>query len=383
MRSRPWTRWVEIDESAYLHNLGIFTEAVGGSCRVMAVVKANAYGHDAGLIAPLAVRGGAGALGVNSLEEGLALRRILPEIPIVILAYTLLKNLHLACNERLEPVLYNPASLVRLNEAVGPGQPPARFHLKLETGVNRQGVLEKDLPEILNLVKRLERIELHGVSMHFANIEDTTDHSFARSQIDCFRHHLATVESIMGRRPLAHAACSAAAILMRETHFDMVRIGIASYGLWPSKETYLSTILSHTEPPVLKPVLTWKTRVAQVKEIPVDSHVGYGCTFRATHPMRLAVLPIGYDDGYDRRLSGLGQVLVRGKRAPVVGRICMNMTMIDVSDIPAAEVEDEVVLLGRQGQERISADELAGLCHTIHYEIVTRISRHIPRLAVP
>ena len=166
---------------------------------------------------------------------------------------------------------------------------------------------------------------------------------------------------------------------MDQTHGDLVRLGIASYGLWPSRETYLSTLLSQRMGPELIPVLAWKTRVAQLKEVPAGEYVGYGCAFRATHPMRLAVLPIGYYDGYDRRLSGRGYVLVRGKRAPVVGRVCMNMTMADLTDLPEAGLGDEVILIGRSGSESVTADTLAAMCGTINYEIVARLGHHLAR----
>ncbi|MBP7868125.1 MAG: alanine racemase [Acidobacteria bacterium] len=374
------TQWVEIDPAAYCSNLKVFRKILGGRSRLMAVVKADAYGHGLDLVAPLAARGGADVLGVNNLEEGLRVRELGLDLPVVVLGYIPLARLGDAFEAGLEPVLYNAASLIRLHEAAKGAGRKAPFHLKLETGVNRQGVMEEDLQDILLLIRNLDGLSMAGVSMHFANIEDTTDHAFARFQLVNFNRMIGRVESVLGRRPPVHAACSAAAILLKETHFDMARVGISSYGLWPSKETYLSTILLHQDPPRLEPVLSWKTRIAQIKRIPADSHVGYGCSFRATHPIRMAVLPVGYYDGYDRRLSGQAQVLVKGKRAPVLGRVCMNMLMADVTDIPDAAVEDEAVLIGAQGKERITADELAAACHTINYEIVARIGAHVPRV---
>jgi alanine racemase len=253
--------------------------------------------------------------------------------------------------------------------------------VKVETGVHRQGVLPEHLDAFLDRMASLPGIELAGVSTHFANIEDTTDHSYALRQLALFRDLSGRVRA---RAPEAirHCACSAAVLTMPETFFEMVRVGISLYGLWPSKETLLSCLLDGAIVTPLAPVMTWKTRIAQVKEAPSGAFVGYGCSYRATRPTRVAVLPIGYADGYDRRLSEIGHVLVAGKRAPVLGRVCMNILMADVTDIPEAGLESEVVLLGRQGAEEIGAAQIALQCNTIAYEIVARIGPHIPRVVV-
>jgi len=195
-------------------------------------------------------------------------------------------------------------------------------------------------------------------------------------------------------------ACSAATLLFPGTHFEMVRLGVSQYGLWPSKETYLSYRLEHADADAeaagadadpnatanaaggLEPVLTWKTRISQLKDVPAGALVGYGCTYQTTRRSRLAILPIGYADGYSRRLSNQSYVLVGGRRAPVRGRVCMNLTMVDVTDVPGAALEDEVVLIGRQGEGRVTAGQLAGWIGTIHYEVVARIHPELPRLVV-
>jgi len=182
--------------------------------------------------------------------------------------------------------------------------------------------------------------------------------------------------------PIRHAACSAATLLFGRTHLDLVRVGISLYGLWPSRETYVS-LLERGKPTIeLRPALCWKTRVAQVKTVPEGSYVGYGCTYRATRRSQIAVLPVGYHEGYDRGLSGVAHVLLRGRRAPVRGRVCMNLTMVDVTDVPEVELEDEVTLLGRQGGQRVTADDLAGWIGTISYEVVARIRPGLPRILV-
>ena len=168
-------------------------------------------------------------------------------------------------------------------------------------------------------------------------------------------------------------------MLFGTTHFDMVRVGIASYGLWPSRETYVSLLEGGKSSFPLQPVLSWKTMIAQIKDVPAGEYIGYGCTYRTTRDIRLAILPIGYYDGYDRGLSNMGYVLIRGQRAPIRGRICMNLTMVDVTDISVVQQEDEVVLIGHQGEEQITADQLAAATGTIHYEFVARLSERIPR----
>ena len=203
-------------------------------------------------------------------------------------------------------------------------------------------------------------------------------------QLERFSEGVKEIESIYGKLPTVHASCSAAGLLFPEAHFDIVRIGIALYGLWPSKETYLSYMLKHggNGGDLLKPVMTWKTRVCQIKRVPEDSYIGYGLTYKATHDMTIAVLPVGYYDGIDRGQSNIASVLIKGRRAQIRGRVCMNLIMVDITDIPGVELEEEVVILGKQGDEEINADHLASHIGSINYEVVTRIGQDIPRIVV-
>jgi alanine racemase len=201
-------------------------------------------------------------------------------------------------------------------------------------------------------------------------------------QIARFNEALAVTDRTGGRPPYIHTACTAAALLFAPTHFTMLRTGIGLYGLWPSRETFISCREKGGSVPDFRPVLSWKTRLVQKKLIPEGTFVGYGCSYRTTRPTVLGVLPVGYADGYDRALGNRAHVLIRGRRAPVIGRICMNLTMIDLTDVPGAGLEEEVVLLGRSGDERISAETMAEWAGTINYEIVTRISSLAPRRVV-
>jgi alanine racemase len=326
-------------------------------------------------------RGRVDSFGVHTVDEAESLSRLALNRPALILGYLGRAQAGRAVEIGAEVTVYNRETIEALSAAAARAGRSVRCHVKVETGVHRQGILPEDLDPFVDALLGLPGLELAGVSTHFANIEDTTDHSYAKRQLALFGE---LASRIRARAPgaICHCACSAAVLTMQETFFDMVRVGISLYGLWPSKETLLSCQLEGSAAALLQPVMTWKTRIAQVKDVARGSFIGYGCSFRATRPMRIAVLPVGYADGYDRRLSGIGHVLIEGKRAPVLGRICMNILMADVTDIPAAALEGVVVLLGRQGAEEIGAAQIAAQCNTIPYEIVARIGPHIPRFAV-
>jgi len=374
--------WVEVDGSALRNNVREFRRRVSPQSLLAAVVKSNAYGHGLVEVSSIALDAGVGWLCVNSLDEAVKLRAHWAEVPILILGYVPLEGLEEVVARDLRPVVYNVETLAALAAACRKLGREVRVHLKLETGTNRQGVREAELPRFLEKLRAAEGVVLDGEYTHFANIEDTTDHSFAESQVAAFQRMEAVVAAATGGAPIRHAACSAAALLFTRTHLDLVRIGISLYGLWPSKETYVSCLERGKPALDLKPALTWKTRVAQIKDVAEGEYVGYGCTYRAGRASRIAVLPVGYHEGYDRGLSGVAHVLVRGRRAPIRGRVCMNLCMADVTDIPEVALEDEVVLLGSQGEERIPAEQLASWCGTIPYEIVSRIHPGLPRVLV-
>jgi alanine racemase len=344
----------------------------------MAVVKANAYGHGMVEIAQTALDAGADWLGVFSVREGLALRHGGLDAPVLILGPTPAERLAQAIAADLRLTVASAQSVSELLQC-GPFANAVRCHVKLETGTNRQGLTANQL---VDCVSRLQSagIAVEGAYTHFADIEDTTDHSYATSQLNRFSTMLSLLSENGCPLPMAHTACTAAAILFPKTHFDMIRVGIGLYGLWPSKETRVSAGLLGRGQPELRPVMTWKTRIRQVKDVPAGEYVGYGRTYRTTRATRVAVLPVGYADGYDRSFSGRAHVLIRGTRAPILGRICMNLCMADVTDIPAAVPGDEAVLLGRSGDETVHASDLAAIANTINYEIVTRAAPGAPRV---
>jgi alanine racemase len=304
------------------------------------------------------------------------------KLPVVVLGYVPLGAWDAVVDAEGIPVIFNRESLTALSREAEERGREAKVHLKVETGTNRHGISEDELLEYARIIDDLPGVNLDGLSTHFANIEDTTDHSYAQEQLDRFNRALDRLRAAGYPVPVPNTACSAAAILFPESHFAMARVGIASYGLWPSKETRVSAGHVAGVKIDLKPVLSWKTRVAQVKPVPKGSFVGYGCSWRAPVDSRLAILPMGYADGYDREISNVGHVLIRGVRAPVRGRVCMNVTMVDVTHIEDVSLEDEVVLLGAQGSERITAEDVAGWSGTIAYEVVARIAEHLPRIRV-
>ena len=375
--------WLEVSRPAYAHNLRCFRRLVGPEVELAAVVKSNAYGHGSEQIATLAAEHGADSFCVHSLDEALRLRAAGFGHDVLIMGPVLPERLHKVVENGFRVVLFTRESARHLAELTASGAGTARVHLKIETGTYRQGVDEDELEWFAGFLPRHPGLVVEGVYTHFANIEDTTRHDYAEQQLERFQRALGRLAAAGIRPPKRHAACSAATLVFPRTHFDMVRLGISQYGLWSSKETYLSYRLDHPgEEMLLKPVLRWKTRVSQLKTVPPGSFIGYGCTYQTTRSTRIAVLPVGYADGYDRKLSNRAYVLIRGRRAPVRGRVCMNLVMVDVTDIPDVELEDEAVLLGPQGDQEITADHLAALVGTIPYEIVTRINWNLPRLVV-
>jgi alanine racemase len=373
---------IEISRSALVHNIREFRRLVGRRRTFMAVVKANAYGHGLLEVARIALGAGVDWLGVNSVEEGATLRDAGIKAPVLVLGYVPFRGLEEAAVRELRLTVYNRETLGRLSAlAVRLGK-TVPVHVKVETGTWRQGVAPKDVVSFVKDAAKRPGLVVEGLSSHFANIEDTTKHDYPRRQLEAFRAARRELEGRGISVPLMHMSCTASTILFPEKDFNLARVGIGLFGLWPSKETFLSCILQKKKPLSLLPVLTWKARIAQVKKAPAGAYIGYGCTFRTTRPTVLAVVPVGYFDGYDRGLSNAAHVLVKGRRAPVRGRVAMDFFMADVTDIPGVRLEDEVTLLGQDGRERVGAEDLAALAGTISYEILARINPLIPRVVV-
>jgi alanine racemase len=375
-------QWIEISRTALVHNIRQFRRIIGRRRKFLAVVKANAYGHGLREVAGTVLEHGVDWLGVNSVEEGIALRQAGFACPVLVLGYVPFGALDEAVARDLRLTVYNRETVRRLAASARRQGKRVAVHVKVETGTRRQGVEVKDVWPFVRAIRAESGLVLEGLSSHFANIEDTTKHDYPRLQLEAFKTACRTLGDHGLRIPVKHMSCTASTILFPETDFSMARVGIGLYGHWPSKETYVSCLEQKREPLSLRPVLSWKARVAQVKRVSADSCVGYGCTYKTTRPTVIAVVPVGYFDGYDRGLSNAAHVLVRGRRAPVRGRVAMDFIMADVTDIPGVRLEDEVTLIGVDGRERVTAEDLAGLTGTIAYEILARLNPLVPRIVV-
>jgi alanine racemase len=373
-------QWIELNRTSFHQNVRQFRQLIGPGRKLLAMVKANGYGHGMKEISGLALAAGADWLGVHSLEEGIVLQELGITAPVLISGYIAASDLREAVDRDLRLTVYNPETVAHLAQICRRLGKKAYLHIKLETGTHRQGLDPARLVEFCEQLPGSGELVVEGISSHFADIEDTTDHSYAQRQIQIFNQALARLNERHIQVPIRHMSCTAAGILFPETHFDMLRVGIGLYGLWPSKETYVSCIQRKRDPLRLEPVLSWKARIAQLKRIGKGEFIGYGRTYRTTRPTCLAVIPIGYFDGYPRVLSNLSHVLVKGQRAPLRGRVAMNFITVDVTDIPDVGIEEEVILIGRVRDDEVSADMLAAWAGTINYEIVARLHPAIPRI---
>ncbi|MBU1348806.1 alanine racemase [Patescibacteria group bacterium] len=381
--------WVEISRSAISGNIKAFRSHVGSGASLMAVVKSNAYGHGLVQVADVAQRAGASWLGVDSVDEGIMLRENGITKKILVLGYTLADRVADCVGHDLSFMVFSMETvraiaalkLPRVGPHASRRRRAAHVHVKVDTGTTRQGVMGDDLLRLTRALKGTPGTLIEGVATHYANIEDTTDGSYAELQLKRFHDALASLRDDGIDPPIRHTACSAAAILYPDTHFNLVRLGVSMYGLWPSKETH-AVATREGRLLDLRPVMTWKTVVAQIKHVKKGTPISYGLTERVSRASTLALIPVGYWDGYDRGLSSTGVVLIRGRRCKVMGRICMNMFVVDATDVPGIRVEDEVVLLGTQKRESITADDIASKISSINYEVVTRVNPLIPRVLV-
>lgn len=365
--------WIEISKSAVENNYRAFRKIIKPHTKLMGVVKSNAYGHGLIGFSKILNRLGADWFGVDSIMEADALRQAGIKKPILVLGSTLPENFSWAARKKIALTISsfeNARILARKNL-------PLSIHIKIETGLNRQGFLVRDLPKLVALLKPSKHLEVQGLYTHFAKAYYPKDKNYTVKQITKFLAGAARFHGA-GYQPMLHAAATGGTLNFPEAHFDMVRIGIGLYGLWPTAETEAT----YAKKIRFLPVLTWKTRINELKPAARGETVGYYRTERLKRNSKLAILPIGYWHGFDRRFSSRGQVLVRGKKARVMGRVSMDMSVVDVTDIPGAQVGDEAVLIGRQGGAQIGADDLAKTAQTINYEIVTRINPLIQKFYV-
>ena len=363
--------WAEIDLDAIALNAASLKAHAGGKAELMVTVKANAYGHGAVPVARAAMEGGATRLAVHRTLEGVQLRQAGITAPILIMGYTLPAESERIVRWDLTPTVNSQPQAEALSAAAMAAGKPLPIHVKIDTGMSRYGLLPDEVLDFVRFLSRLPGLVLEGLYTHYA-VADLADKTFTRHQFGIYMDVVKQLEAAGFIFPLKHVANSAATLDMPEMALDMVRCGIALYGLRPSDE------VEPTMP--LRPALTLKSRVARVRTIPAGASVSYGRTYIATKPARVALVPVGYGDGYHRILSNRGAVLVRGRRAPIVGRVCMDQFVVDVSHIPEVQLHDEVVLIGRQGEEHISAEEVARWAETINYEVTTSLLPRVTRI---
>lgn len=377
--------WAEIDLGAYGHNLTELEKLCGPETRLMAVVKADAYGHGADRIARRAVETGIGWFGVARLEEGVSLRLAGIEVPILVLGYSPPSATELLLEHNLTQAIVSYPAAEDLSARAVAANRRIRAHLKIDTGMGRIGLVahpgDPTTPDGLPVhgtirealdIARLPGLELEGVFTHLASA-DCPDKSEPAQQVDRFLTYLERLEKEGLSFEVRHAANSAAMMALPESHLDVVRPGIATYGLTPSPTMDIAKL-------DLRPVLQWKSRIVQLKNVPAGFGVSYGTTYRTSQPTVLATVPVGYADGLSWQLSSRGQMLVGGQRVPIVGRVCMDMTVLDVGEVSDIGVGDEVVLIGHQGQASLGVEEMASGRGTISYEVLTTITPRIPRI---
>ena len=373
--------WVEISKNHLKNNIQQLRKIIGKKTILCPCVKANAYGHGLIETSKIFLNAGADWLSVNSVYEAQALREAGIKAPLYILGYVPLDSIKLAIELDCRLVVYNQETLKAVSSSSTNTGNPAKIHLKVETGTNRQGILTKDLKAFAQIAKTFKNIEIEGLSTHFANIEDTTDHSYSELQLKRFTDAASSLKEAGINIPLLHCANSAATILFKKTRFNIVRPGISCYGMWPSSETYDAYIHEIKNGFKLTPALTWKAKIAQVKSIPAGDPVGYGCTYKTEKDTKIAIIPVGYYDGYDRSVTN-GHILINDQIAPIRGRVCMNIIMADITDIPEVKTESEVVLMGNSKSTSVTAEDFAAWAGTINYEVTTRINEKIPRIIV-
>ncbi|MDI6687922.1 MAG: alanine racemase [Desulfobacterales bacterium] len=376
--------WAEVDLEDIAHNVRELRRITSPDSRLMAVVKANAYGHGLIEVAGKALESGAQALGVARASEGIELRKAGFDAPILVFSYTPPNMAGELVEFDLTQTVYSYKTANALSAAASSFGKKIRVHLKVDTGMGRLGVLpdcfhasqssrgvDNAVHEV-ELIARLKNLEINGIYTHFASA-DSPDKSYTENQLAIFINFIKQLKNAGMEFSVKHAANSAAVIDMPETHLDMVRTGISIYGLYTSDNVDRSRIN-------LKPAMELKARIIHLKKVPAGFKVSYGITYETQKATTIATVPIGYADGFSRLLSSRGHMLVCGRKAPIIGRVCMDMTMLDVGDIPEISLEDEVVIFGKQGDASITVDEIASSINTINYEIISAIADRVPRI---
>lgn len=354
--------WINIDLEALRHNIAIIRKVIEPEVKIMGVVKANAYGHGLVDIAKEMVEAGVEELAVANIDEAINLRLTKVKVPILILGYVEPVDYHRAIKHNIALTITNLEDVAALAEVTRELHLTARVHLKVDTGMHRLGISQSQIVDFVRDLQKEPYIILEALYSHFA---EATDSGYSKEQLHTMQGALFALQQSGFELPEIHMANSRAIFQYPESHFDMVRSGIALYGLIPEIQE-------------LRPVLSWSTKLVHTKLVGAEQKVGYGLTYETKRISTIGVIPIGYADGYMRCLSNVAQVLINGKRVPVIGRICMNQTILDITGVNA-KIDDEVVLIGQSGHELVTAHDLARWAGTNPHEIVSGIATNIER----
>ena len=365
--------WVEIDLNALRHNLLAIRKWVGPQIKILGIVKADAYGHGDYEVSRVLLNNGVEMLGIAILEEGIQLRDKGIKAPLLLLGGIFEEQIDTVIQYGLTPTVYDLKLAEVLSKRAYYFNTIMKVHVYVDTGMGSIGVKHDKAVEFVKFAKNLKNLLIEGIYTHCSS-SDEKDSAFTNLQIKRFRDVLDALDTIKVCIPLRHMANSGAILDYPEAYFNMVRPGLSLYGLYPSEDVSRDV--------GIKPVMSFKTRIIHIKDMDAGDVVGYGRTYRIAKPTRVATLPMGYDDGYSRLLSNQGKVIIRGKKASIIGRVCMDQCFIDVTDIKDVSVGDEVVLYGNQGKETISIGSVAKQLNTIPYEVICSISNRVPRIYI-
>ncbi|MDH4222444.1 MAG: alanine racemase [candidate division Zixibacteria bacterium] len=365
--------YLEIDLKALASNLKNIKKRLGEKVELLAVVKADAYGHGAYEVSRITLKSGADSLGVAILEEGIELREKGIKAPIQILYPESLGREKKIAKYNLQPVVIDYDFAFNINRESAKKKKITEIFLKIDTGMRRYGLEPAEALDFFGKIKKLKNLKVKGVLSQFSSTEEE-DRGFAEYQLSLFKSTIEQLEEENGNRLKRSIANSGAVLEIPQSYFDQVRVGILLYGLYPFPRT-IEKVKVH-------PVMSLKSKLLQIREVPEGTSVGYGRGYYTRRKTRIGTIPVGYADGYPRILSNKGEVLIKGKKAPIIGRVCMDAFMVDLTDIPEVKTGEEVILLGRQGKESIDAEKLGEWSQSLNYEIITRMGKRLPRIYV-
>lgn len=379
------TSYIELSKSALNTNLRFMRKQIKEKTRYSMVIKANAYGHGIEDILPMVEECGVDHFSVFSAVEAMRANKVKKDhCEIMIMGWISEDSMEWAIDENISFYVF---TIDRLNTACNAAKSVgkrAKIHIEIETGMHRTGFCEEELEQVVEIInKNRELLEIEGICTHYAGAESISNYERIQKQIKTF-NKLCTWLSDQGIKPkYRHTACSAAVLNFPDTAMDLVRVGISSYGFWPSSEIRMNKLINEykAQDPLLR-VLTWKSEVMSIKHVDEGEYVSYGKSYVTNRPTKIATVPVGYGYGFSRNLSNLGHVLIRGKRIPVIGAVNMNMMVVDVTDVQEVAEGDEVVLIGKQGKRTITVSSFSNMNNSLNYELLTRLPNHIPRYIV-